>query len=639
MRHSLYANAMAVDSINGRLQNIAKALRTGTIATANMQLAKLLRAPVVAAYWQEQYGAEIPNVVSFIQNFGFMRNPKLTAMVRMDPQDLRSNKMVIGAEFFRNKLTHSVNDLLFIMMHERNHVILRFLFGSTDAIKTVMNDLSDKDAEGNPTGWSDLLNWMEDSYINGLSRRVVVSTLPERFYSHKDLSSAALTRRSDNFLLHLEQLVEMVRPVEPEPVLDEDEEESDEEREEFDEEKEFKKLLNANNEEYAKRLKRFIGHSYLTIDSVQDYLLTLAQHIVGLHRSLYDLSTRDPDYTDYMTSLHRFFMCLPKELTQRSLPVPIVMRGIPKAEPEKQPEDPVEPSEDNASGLIANHDLGYLRRMEVKVIEPGSGVSLLVEAMSGKERRMLGIGAEFLFDVASLDQLMGMTSDITASVPQQPQEYYDSMFPPQRFSRRDGFLLGAGIELTTYQHGVAEASSPTPYAYVRFYIDVSGSMEAAYSIIPWTCKQLRSVGYDAVQFSCGVKHAPPQPEHELFDKLIYQDDVIALVKVDPAEGVLWTAGGTVYDFVARDIIENDISCAVVLTDTTDVISDEYMDELRQRVQRDELNIYLINYSTIDFGAITEKDWYYRYKENSFYSLARKIIPLKHRAESPDDDAL
>jgi hypothetical protein len=74
--------------------------------------------------------------------------------------------LTIGVQFFLDHIT-GPEDLLFILIHERNHLILRRLY--PDVV---------------PGGDypREVFNFAEDAYVNAIGRRQVASTLPERFY-------------------------------------------------------------------------------------------------------------------------------------------------------------------------------------------------------------------------------------------------------------------------------------------------------------------------------------------------------------------------------------------------------------------------------------------------------------------------
>ena len=72
----------------------------------------------------------------------------------------------IGVQFFLDHIT-GPEDVLFILIHERNHLILRRLY--PDVLPG---------ADYPP----EVFNFAEDAYVNAIGRRQVASTLPERFY-------------------------------------------------------------------------------------------------------------------------------------------------------------------------------------------------------------------------------------------------------------------------------------------------------------------------------------------------------------------------------------------------------------------------------------------------------------------------
>jgi hypothetical protein len=76
-----------------------------------------------------------------------------------------------GVQFFLDHIT-GPEDLLFILIHERNHLILRRLY--PDVLP----------GDNYPR---EVFNFAEDAYVNAIGRRQVASTLPERFYHQPEL--------------------------------------------------------------------------------------------------------------------------------------------------------------------------------------------------------------------------------------------------------------------------------------------------------------------------------------------------------------------------------------------------------------------------------------------------------------------
>ncbi|MEJ2099128.1 MAG: hypothetical protein P8X68_04035 [Desulfobacterales bacterium] len=144
-----------------QIQKIKKSLRDDNLQQAATQLVSTIASDEMFAYWAACCsGSErIPKILKFIRHIAFDRGIP-TAVINFMQGYLR-----IGADFFLQHIL-GPEDLLFILIHERDHLILRNLY--PNALQ-----------EDYPT---ELLNFGEDAYINAVARRHIPSTLPERFY-------------------------------------------------------------------------------------------------------------------------------------------------------------------------------------------------------------------------------------------------------------------------------------------------------------------------------------------------------------------------------------------------------------------------------------------------------------------------
>jgi len=102
----------------------------------------------------------VPKILRYLKFIKFESDIP-TAVINFMEGDLR-----IGVRFFLDYMD-GPEDLLFILIHERNHLILRKLYP----------DVLTPDYPGH------LFNFGEDVYINAISRRHLPSMLPERFYN------------------------------------------------------------------------------------------------------------------------------------------------------------------------------------------------------------------------------------------------------------------------------------------------------------------------------------------------------------------------------------------------------------------------------------------------------------------------
>jgi len=144
-----------------RIRRIKESLRGSDLNPAASLLVSAVSSDDMFGYWSGccRGSERVPKILKYIRHIAFDPNVP-TAVVNFRKGDLK-----IGAGFFLEHI-EGPEDLLFILIHERNHLILRSLYP----------DVS-------PAGYPPLLfNFGEDAFINAISRRYVPSTLPERFY-------------------------------------------------------------------------------------------------------------------------------------------------------------------------------------------------------------------------------------------------------------------------------------------------------------------------------------------------------------------------------------------------------------------------------------------------------------------------
>jgi hypothetical protein len=129
-----------------------------------------------------------------------------------------------------------------------------------------------------------------------------------------------------------------------------------------------------------------------------------------------------------------------------------------------------------------------------------------------------------------------------------------TLFPT--ITRRTAVMLGMGQIPTMYEQHVDEHLPP-----IDLYVDVSGSMERYYVVIPKMVKMLAGNVGKVYQFS---------------------DD---LWEVDTEETRLFTTGGTSYRPVAKQILESGATEVIVLTDNTCDINQEVLQQLGYQLTR------------------------------------------------------
>lgn len=151
-----------MEVLKERINRIKAALEEGDLKGAGALLVTTISSDDLFAYWERlcQGSERVPKILRYIHHIEFnVRVP--TAEVNFNEGDLR-----LGVRFFLAYID-GPEDLLLVLVHERNHVILRRLFP-----EVVPGSYPRK-----------LFGYAEDCYINAIARRYIPSTLPERFYS------------------------------------------------------------------------------------------------------------------------------------------------------------------------------------------------------------------------------------------------------------------------------------------------------------------------------------------------------------------------------------------------------------------------------------------------------------------------
>ena len=141
-----------------RIETIKEALRKKDLDRGATLLITTLASDDLFGYWSSCSGGsdKVPKILTYIHRIRFDDGIE-TAQVDLIKGDLK-----IGVKFFLDWI-QGPEDFLFLLIHERNHLILRTLY-----------------PEVNPETYPEaLFNFAEDAYINGISRRTIPSTLPE----------------------------------------------------------------------------------------------------------------------------------------------------------------------------------------------------------------------------------------------------------------------------------------------------------------------------------------------------------------------------------------------------------------------------------------------------------------------------
>ena len=163
-----------MQALTARMEKVKTALRNNDLGGAADLLVNMLASNELFSFWSacSQGSERIPCILRYVNRIVF--DPAIqTAQINLLEGTVR-----LSPSFFLEHIT-GPEDVLFILLHERNHLILRKLW--PDAVS------ADYPAV--------LFNWAEDTYINAMARRQVLSTLPERYYAGGDPMRLLLTGR------------------------------------------------------------------------------------------------------------------------------------------------------------------------------------------------------------------------------------------------------------------------------------------------------------------------------------------------------------------------------------------------------------------------------------------------------------
>ena len=145
-----------------RIEVIKQALEKKDLKRGASLLITTLASDDLFSYWSSccQGSERVPKILKYIREISF-DEALPTACI-----DLVKGRLKLGVGFFLDQI-QGPEDFLFILIHERNHLILAKLYPDLNP------------GNGYPL---DLFNFAQDAYINAIGRRTIPSTLPERFY-------------------------------------------------------------------------------------------------------------------------------------------------------------------------------------------------------------------------------------------------------------------------------------------------------------------------------------------------------------------------------------------------------------------------------------------------------------------------
>jgi hypothetical protein len=559
-----------------RIEKIKAALRGRDLNRAATLLIHTLASDEVFSYWSDccQGSERVPKILKYIHQITF-DEALPTARV-----DLQKGDLTIGVQFFLNHIS-GPEDLLFILIHERNHLILRRLYPDI---------LPGFDYP------REVFNFAEDAYVNAIGRRQVASTLPERFYqqpvqllltgkhsqidwslfrvgrngTQNDLkhAHAALYHRNPALLQALGEVVwapsslsgyrHWMNLVCQWYVGQEDEEvEAPEtnaagEGEEGTASGEMPARSAETNGPDAPDTNAEAGQDQANADDEP------ADSEEGSAQGEGSDNSPGPDQEELSTAVGE---TKPESGGQENGQAGSSEAGEVAANDEgfhglaaaiKTYAPLVEGNsfETEVSGA-SEADLG-VRRIPIPDLKPGDPViNLILETSDLSEFRH----KVRLFEPGVLagvdDAIQGLLADRAT---EKTLEGYSIPVPPA-LTRKDLFTLAGGVVPAVWERrwGVERPQ-------IDLYIDVSGSMGHYCGYIPYIYDALRAVRGRVFQFSTKV------------------------VEVDPEDPFLHTTGGTRFDAVAEHLLTEGSQAAIILSDGHGTLATHYVDALRTQLE-------------------------------------------------------
>jgi hypothetical protein len=529
-----------------RIEKIKAALRERDLKRASTLLIHTLASDEIFTYWSDccQGSERVPKLLKYINEITF------DAALPTASVDLLRGDLKIGVQFFLDHIT-GPEDVLFILIHERNHLILRRLY--PDVVP----------GEDYPR---EVFNFAEDAYVNAIGRRQVASTLPERFYhqpgellltakhsaidwtlfhiggygdyNYLKQAHAALYRWNPALLSALGEVVvetggfsgyrrwmelvaewyreqeeEEAREGEPEGVANDPAGSADERQdpgEAVTQNEGSEDGPEPDNEEPPPAVDTTIPEP--ENQEAEEAGSSEAGEALSRNESFQAIAEVIKTYAPLVrgTSNLETIGSEPSEDDAGVRKIPI---------PDLRPGDPV------FTFIWETSDLSEFRH-RVRLFEPG--------ALEGVEMAIQGV----LADRATEKTLEGYSIPV-----------------PPAITRKDFFNLAGGVIPAVWERrwGVERP-------YIDLYIDVSGSMNHYYGYIPYIYDALRGVRGRVFQFSTRV------------------------VEVDPDELFLHTTGGTQFDAVAQHLLKKGTRAAIILSDGHGILGNRYVAALQAQLE-------------------------------------------------------
>lgn len=559
--------------LKSRIEKIKGALRARDLNQAATLLIHTIASDEIFTYWTDCCdGSErVPKLLKYIHEISF-DEALPTASVDLIRGDLK-----IGVEFF---LDHIIGpeDVLFILIHERNHLILRRLY---------------PDVMPGADYPSEVFNFAEDAYVNAIGRRQVASTLPERFYrqpgellltckhsyidwtlfhinghgNHNYLKQAhaALYRLNPTLLSVLGEVVVETGGFSGyrrwmELVAEWYQEKKDEEAQtgasgaagEAEERSAPEPPPATRKEAAEKELEEMAKDPAGLEDEPQG-------HSEALTQDEGSDDGREPDKEEPPSAVDA---TIPEPESQEpgngesaeagetvardesfSAIAEVIKTYAPLVQGTSTPETIGSEGSEGGSGV---------RRIPIPDLRPGDPVFTFIWETSDLSEFRHRVR---LFEPGALEGIEGVIQGVLADrATEKTLEGY-SIPVPLSITRKDLFSLAGGVIPVVWERrwGVERP-------YIDLYIDVSGSMNHYYGYIPYIYDALRAVRGRVFQFSTRV------------------------VEVDPDDLFLHTTGGTRFDAVAQHLLGERTRAAIIVSDGHGILGSRYVDALQSQLE-------------------------------------------------------
>lgn len=536
---------------------------------------------------------------SIFNLFFYIKQVNFTDKIPTACVDLMNNKMLIGSKFFQEQVK-SMDDMLFIIFHERNHSIIDYI---SKLSKTYLRD-TDIDFM--------TVNFAEDAYVNGHVMNFIHSDIPERYYNNPENLNgekkqfALLSSNTYGFYNYIKDITKNKN-------LDKD-------MINF-----FAKNSNAKAvsitcktmEENAYLLFMMHNMFYKKLDGknlVRNNVTNKDEQ--NFYNEINKTNIRF-EYADWMNIFFRWYKSLDKEQQENfdgSNDVVTINIDLDALESfngssgdgegqEKQEKDSGD-SKDNKDGdKEKNKGKGYSLDKETKdKVNNDAKIKIKMQKEKGgkgcshrgydacenefpkpetaEEKKMKdilkkiknsNIKDEFQDMISdSMMQLQNMSFEVVANnvaknIISSNCINHDisgsSFLMPSVLNRKDLFTLGTGNIPTYYNRSIDIGS-----VNYQIYVDVSGSMDSYLPIVGFIVKKLKEYVNKCYMFSTEVFEQP-------LNKLDYYK----------------TTGGTDFDIVAESIIKNKYKNVIIISDGECSMSEENQKALKKQLS----NLYYI----------------------------------------------